>query len=464
MRRVVWTSLGTLASVAATTQSAEWPDPNPAPNSDGSWTWYVGNNTQYPILQSVLDACGDGDDIVVATGLYVESLEIDNADITLRPACTAAGTWADVTFWNPTEGFENDNIFALRTTGAANTYIGRPRQLKQLPNEYIEPTLVVPGEWDPAGAAIPVHSISENTSHAAFTFWSRSIDDVAILSEDGQATFQDCLITSSDGFGGGVMCTGPATTTQFIDCVFTGTFAGGQPYAMNEEPVCVITVNGGRPAFHGCSVSGNEAGLYGVIRLKNDESTWHATRITENQTAAGEGTVYCTDAAPAFNDCLFANNVSREGTIYMEADGLAQPVDLTLTRCNFENNTTSGTQYGGVLLATCEICNGQPPRVCFSACGFDGNNGATGLGIYDIETPWFPEYRIAADLSLDGLIPLNESNAAAGDIDADGNIDQNDLNLLMSMLGTCRYDGTGDGAVLVEDLLELISMYGVSCP
>ncbi len=459
----MWTSLGLLAGVATAACGAEWPDPNPAPNPDGSWTWYVGNDTQYPVLQSVLDACGDGDDIVVAAGLYVESLEIDNADITLRPACTPAATWAEVTFWNPTEGFENDNLFAIRVTGGANTYCGRPRQLKQLPNEFTEPAVVVPGEWAPSGPAVPVQQVSDNSSNAAMTFWSRSIDDVAILTEDGHATFQDCLFTSSDGFGGGAMCTGQTNTTQFIDCVFTGTFAGGQPYAINGEPVCVITVTGGRPAFHRCDVSGNEAGLYGVIRLKDEQSAWYASNITGNQTAAGEGTVYCTDAAPAFNDCLFADNVSREGTLYLEADGLIQPVDLTLTRCNFENNATSGAQYGGVLLATCNTCDGQPPRVCFSACGFDGNNGAAGLGTYDIETPWFPEFRIAADLSLDGLITLGEPDTLAGDVDENGVIDQTDLDLLMSMLGTCRYDGTGDGVVRVEDLLELISLYGVSC-
>ena len=64
---VLVTGLGGLAI-------AEEPDPNPAPQPDGTNVWYVGNNTQYPVIQEVLDACGDGDEIVVAEGLYVESL------------------------------------------------------------------------------------------------------------------------------------------------------------------------------------------------------------------------------------------------------------------------------------------------------------------------------------------------------------------------------------------------------
>ena len=102
--------------------------------------------------------------------------------------------------------------------------------------------------------------------------------------------------------------------------------------------------------------------------------------------------------------------------------------------------------------------------MCLSDCGFDGNNGSAGLGLYDIETPWFPEYRIAADLSLNGLVTLDAPASIAGDINEDGLIDDTDLDSLMALLGTCRYDGTGDGVVLVEDLLELIAVYGSVCP
>ena len=69
----------------AGTAMGEQPDPNPRPNADGTSTWFVGNNTQYPVIQDVLNACSDGDEIVVTAGLYVESLEITRNDVTLRP-------------------------------------------------------------------------------------------------------------------------------------------------------------------------------------------------------------------------------------------------------------------------------------------------------------------------------------------------------------------------------------------
>ena len=52
--------------VASTvTLGQELPNPNPAPQADGTQIWYVGNNTQYPVIQDVLAACSDGDEIVV---------------------------------------------------------------------------------------------------------------------------------------------------------------------------------------------------------------------------------------------------------------------------------------------------------------------------------------------------------------------------------------------------------------
>ena len=85
-----------------------------SPQADGTNLWYVGNNTQYPVLQDVLDAVSDGDEVVVRR-LVCGILTIDNVEITLRPYVTSNGDVANyeqVTFLNPTEGFNNDNGWA----------------------------------------------------------------------------------------------------------------------------------------------------------------------------------------------------------------------------------------------------------------------------------------------------------------------------------------------------------------
>ena len=87
------------------------PDPNPRRNPDGTFTWWVGNNTQFPIIQAVLDAALPGDEVVVMPGQYVEDLLIETGDLSLRPACMDASgqaVWGELVLWNPTEGFEDD--------------------------------------------------------------------------------------------------------------------------------------------------------------------------------------------------------------------------------------------------------------------------------------------------------------------------------------------------------------------
>ncbi len=456
----------TATSLLATAAiGAEWPDPNPAPNGDGTNTWYVGNNTQYPIIQDVLDACGDGDEIVVSGGLYVESLAIDNNDITLRPFCEldalsgGGGAWAEVYFWNPTEGFENDNQYAIYITGGNNTYIGRPRMLTQLPNGYAVATEVTPGEWDPKGDPVDVR----NVYNRGFRFWSRSIDDVAIYSHNGQATFQDCRISSADGFGGGAMITGDANTTQFVTCNFAETFAGGQPFDLNGEPVCVITIRGGEPQFHRCVISTSEGGEPGIVNQAGGGALWYKCTFALNICMSGEGMYQCTGGTPMFNGCHFYNNASREGTVYFDSTGVDGSRFMNFTLSNFLDNTTSGGQYGGVLQVVCDDCDGDAPEVSFSNCSFDNNNGNSGLGLYDIDSPYFPEYRIAMDINDSGFVAGAPGTGVPGDVNADGFVDTTDLDELFTMLGTCTHDSDYSGDVQIGDLLDLIAVYGNSC-
>ena len=137
----------TTLMASTVTLAQELPNPNPAPQADGTQIWYVGNNTQYPVIQDVLAACSDGDEIVVngaagagAPALYVESLMIDNKDmLTLRPRVRInnAGTsmeFDNVAFLNPTQGFNNDNKYAMHIKGSRGSYIGNPRSVNELLN------------------------------------------------------------------------------------------------------------------------------------------------------------------------------------------------------------------------------------------------------------------------------------------------------------------------------------------
>ena len=61
------------------------------------------------------------------------------------------------------------------------------------------------------------------------------------------------------------------------------------------------------------------------------------------------------------------------------------------------------------------------------------------------------------------LYYYNGGGVAAGDVNGDGTIDEADLELLESMLGTCSGDIDRNGTIGVLDLLELIDRWG-TCP
>ena len=504
------------AATMAGTAIAELPDPNPRPNTDGTFTWFCGNNTQYPVIQDVLDACSDGDEVVVRGGQYVESLNIVRNDVTLRPFATSGvgagnATWEAVAFWNPTEGFNNANGYAIRMTGGSNTYVGEPRSYTQLANGLEVATLTEvnnPSTYA-IGTAQSPESITTNMNSTtawsgfnstpaemALSFWSRSIDNVAVYSTDGTGTFQHCYMTTSNGFGGGIICSGDSNTTQFVSCTLDKMTATGNPLALADgtsgPAVNVITVTGGEPQFlgdtnttkigqsDGANTAGmvNVGGSDGIVSISGGKPRFDKCEFNDNFTPAGNGMINMTgaDTRGDFTRCTMNGNTARYGTFYWDAAGAAGPDMCNFNRCNFVNNVTantfggggSGQLHGGMMW----VSNGVPggaPLVTMSEVGGNNNNGGgqgynTGLGAADCASDWFPLVRIGAPFTTGAPATITSTPAGLpGDMNGDGVLDGSDLNEIHTALGTCAYDGDLNGVINIEDLLGVIAAYGSVC-
>ena len=48
---VVLSIVSGVLSFASTARAQDIPDPNPRPNPDGTFTWWVVNNMQFPVIQ-----------------------------------------------------------------------------------------------------------------------------------------------------------------------------------------------------------------------------------------------------------------------------------------------------------------------------------------------------------------------------------------------------------------------------
>ena len=471
----------------------EFPDPNPVPQTDGTFHWYVGNNTQYPVIQDVLDVCADGDEVIVRDGIYVESLEIDNEDVTLRPFVYLdqdIPSWESVIFLNPTQGFENDNGWSIKISGSRGSYIGRPRQITELANGSEVQTLIQPRDqisYEPVGQLVEVGFI-EDAEYAVgngqfedgvICFQSRSAGDVAIASISSSATIDGAVITSMQGFGGGLMIYGSNNQTAFVDCTLTNLQANGEPHELlSDLPVCVVNISGDqttRPTFHQVRIASNFGSSYAVVQQSGADSSWNFCQITGNHSNAAMGTFASVGGRGSFSTTLFSGNVSGEGTFYWDATGTGVTDEFRFYNCCFIENSTVSNLYGGVGFIEHDGLLNLQPKLIFSGCAFVFNNGLdfpsptdpndSGIdfdGDYAIRSPYLPEYRIGIP-NTNQCLGLGSILLPAGDINQDGVVDVLDLCELIEVIGYCPEDLDLSGEVDYYDLLLILTRYGQEC-
>ncbi len=482
--RFALSTLSTIA-VASVALGQEYPDPNPVPQPDGTNLWYVGNNTQYPVIQDVLDVLSDGDEVVVREGLYVESLHIDNNEVTLRPFFTGTTdangdlttSFDSVSFLNPTEGFNNDNGYAMKLEGGRGTYIGRPRQFTELSNGLDVLTRITPRDsatYEALSDPVIVPNVSPTSG---FGFRSRSLDDVAIWSHSGKGTFSNVGIESESGLGGGIMVTGSDNQTSFVDATLSYLFATGNIHEESGEPVCVVNVTGDhstRPTFTNCTIAYCDAAAYGIVYLNGCDTQWDSCLITLNEARAANGTIMAKKGRGTFIGCVFSDNKSGRGTFYWDANGSLPTDEYRFNNGFFRDNETVTSLYGGVAWVDHDDASGGNPQLMMSSMCLGSNNGFSFPNPtepedsyletdadYAIHTPYMPEYRIGAD-NFD-CIGLNSLEGPNPDLNNDGNVDEFDLDTLYTLLGMCRTDLDASGEIDFNDLLNVLVEFGDTC-
>ena len=488
--RFALSTLSTIA-VASVALGQEYPDPNPVQQADGTNLWYVGNNTQYPVIQDVLDAVSDGDEVVVRGGLYVESLHIDNNEITMRPfvsgipSCDSkCATYEDVVFLNPTEGFNNDNGYAMKLEGGRGTYIGIPRQFTELSNGLDVETKIIARDPETYAALtdpLPLYEIFvtdyENLDIAAFEFRSRSLDDVAIWSNSGKGTFKNAYVTSEQGLGGGIMVTGSDNQTMFVNVTLEYLFATGAIHEESGEPVCVVNVTGDlstRPTFHSCNVINNDSAAYGVVYMNGSDTEWFFSTIGDNDCQSADGTVMAVGGRGTIDGCGIYGNQSGRGTFHWDASGTIPTDEYRFKGGSFSGNSTVTDLYGGVAWVDHNGAAGENPQLTMTAMFFCDNNGLSYPNPtdpedsyletdadYAIHTPYMPEYRIGIDNG--GCVEELTQQAAEADLNNDGTVDESDLDTLYNLLGMCRNDLDASGEIDFNDLLNVLVDFGDTC-
>jgi hypothetical protein len=451
----------------------------------------------FPTIQAAVNAAVDGDEVVVANGIYNTDVDILGKSITLRSAsnlpafcvinCTAA---TGVTVLGAGETCVIRGFLIRNGLRGVEVNAGAGASIENciIQNHSIG-GMLLNGE----SVAVKDCTIRNNTTTNA---------GAGMLITDGDVTIRHCdidnnAVTGFNAFGGGVHV-GSNVTLTIVDSSFSGNTAiganlgrGGALYASGGGTLPPMTIMA--TTFDDNEASERGGALY--VEFRN--LTLGAAEVTNNTALAGGG-MFLENGGGAPNSHLISNSlIAGNQATNGSGGGIRNASDstLTVTNATIMANTSSGAAGGGV-------ANGPNSAASFTNCIVGGSSpddfagaGTTVVtysnvedgfaGVGNISTlPLFVDatagnYRLAAGspcidagntlvftgpaMDLDGSPRIVDDAATVntGLALSSGTIDMGAYEV--QAINTCTADTNGDGAVDADDLVAVILSWG-ACP
>ncbi|MBX3373800.1 MAG: right-handed parallel beta-helix repeat-containing protein [Phycisphaeraceae bacterium] len=376
----------------------------------------------YGTIQAAIAAAAEGDEIVVAPGIYGESIDFLGKALHLRGSDGPAVTVIDA-------GGLGVRVMRISGSGAGTRVEG------------FTLTGGVAGAPTPlniGGGMLIVNSSPE-------------VHDCRFLNNTATGSF-------SEG-GGMAVHSGSPTVT---DCHFEGNQAH-MGAAMNND-------SGSSPVVTGCTFVNNTANFGAGMRNTNgSHPTVSGCLFADNTAGTSGGGMLNQSSSPAVHDCIFSGNSAPLGG-GMDSTSSSNP---EVVGCNFTGNAAS--MFGGGMLSS----GGSKPSVI--DCLFEGNTAPEGGGAIHsgsgsmdpaIGESHFcgnvPEHIDGGWVDLGSNTFSDTCSTCPADLDGSGTVDFADALLLLSAWGPC--DGTpcaadldGNESVDFADLLSLLAAWGTGC-
>jgi hypothetical protein len=394
----------------------------------------------HPTIQSAVDAAIDGDEIVVAPGIYTSSglhvVDMLGKAIVLRSSDGPERTIID----------------------GGNTRIGRRGIICQN-GETVQTSIE---GFTIRNCAASWYDWNDNGEVDYWEFFGGGL-----WNRDGSSpSIQNCWFINNVAEYGGGICNfdegSNANNPRVVDCIFqnntAGEGVGGGVYSYASSP----TVSG-------CTFINNSAGYGGgMINMNGSDADVTSCSFTDNTASADGGGVYNDSSMPTMSGCTFTNNhADDDGGAVFNADPSSSQNIPSFNQCIFTGNHAAN-EGGGMhnfsvspVIEDCEFSNnaagdgggilswnGSTPRIADTPfCG----NAPT-----DIDGDWIDEGGNTFD---------DACGPCAADLDGSGHVGVDDLLLIIAAWGSddAETDLSQDGIVGVDDLLIVIAGWG-DCP
>ena len=444
-------------------------------------------------IQAAVDAAQDGDEIVVAPGTYIENIQIEGKDLTLR-----SSDGAEVTILRPHELEPGDPIlwivlsdvvvngFTL-TGGDAGANLGMMYVFFDSNVQVVNCLFSDTGSKGFAGAK------GLRVDGASVTVWGCDFSNLRSRSKGGaievggtagdEVIIVDCRflnnLTGDQGVGGGgALSIGPITIPPIVaNCLFVG----NTDIKMHGGAIHVQSAN---PIVMNCVFVANEAEIAGgAIYSDGSDPLISNCTFTDNTAALGGAIFNDGFSFPVISNSIFWDNFPFQ--IY-DSDSLAQVIF-----CDVEGGWDSPGSFGVIdadpMLA--DVANGdyrlQPGSPCIDAghnlgvlpdlVDLDGDGDTAEFTPLDLDgNARFADDPATADTGcgVPGVVDMGAFEFAGdpfvvklGDINGDCVVGINDLLALLALWGSCTEacclaDLDLDADVGITDFLILLANWG----
>jgi parallel beta-helix repeat protein len=332
------------------------------------WLFFSGATTaaekhvpsQYPTIQSAIDAAVNGDFVIVAPGTYTGT---GNRDIDfLGKAITVRST-------NPND----PDIVAATIINCQGTSSSPHRGFyfhrSEAPPSILAGITIINGYAAASGGGIYCNSSNPTVINCTFSRNSASSAGGGMYNYSSSPIITNCIFSENSAYGGGGMYNELSSSLSVTNCTFSNNSAylnGGGIYNY-----------GSNPTLTNCTFSGNSTGNSGRGGgMYNDSGNPTLTNCTFTNNSAVDygdgGGMYNENSSPTITNCIFIGN-----SAYFYGGGMYNySGNPTLTNCTFTNNSVDDYGAGGGMYNE----NSSPT---ITNCIFSSNSAAGGGGMYN---------------------------------------------------------------------------------
>ena len=305
----------------------------------------------FPSIQAAIDAAADGDEILVAPGIYFEKIDFIGKAITLKSTHGPEQTTIDATGLDDsavkcTSGETPNTILqGFTITGGTGTFILNPNAPLASPDP------------SPVGGGMLNRSSSPTINHCMFIENTAEIGSGMFNMDNADPLITNCTFAENTD-GGGIFSWIDSDPT-IANCTFQNNIGRGLIY--QEGSSAMVTDS----KFIGNIGGGFGAGADNVL-VSN-------CRFVENSAEVG-GAISSGGGKTIITNCVFEGNTAEMGGAVSNRVG-----DILIVECTFKSNDS---QFFGGAIAVWSPSAGILPQAVIANSLFAQNTANLGGGIY----------------------------------------------------------------------------------